>query len=128
MLRLAIGALYHREFDARRAEAAFARAVALRPNDAVAHRERGRALLDLERPEAAFVELAAAVLVDPRDYESYVTLGQIHLDAGRYAQASAVLTRAIAIEPDEASAYYVLATTLVRSDRADEAAPHLATF
>ncbi len=51
---------------------------------------------DLERPEAAIVELAAALLVDPKDYESYVTLGQIHLDAGRYAQAGPLLTRAIA--------------------------------
>jgi tetratricopeptide (TPR) repeat protein len=127
-LLLDIGALYHRELDARRAEAAFARAVALRPNDAVAHRERGRALLDLERPEAAVVELAAALLVDPKDYESYVTLGQIHLDAGRYAQAGPLLTRAIAIEPDEPSAYYLLATALVRSGREDEAAPHRLTF
>ena len=127
-LLLDIGALYHRELDARRAEAAFARAVALRPNDAVAHRERGRALLDLERPEAAIVELAAALLVDPKDYESYVTLGQIHLDAGRYAQAGRLLTRAIAIEPDEPAAYYVLATALVRSGRTEEAAPHLLTF
>ena len=86
-LLLDIGALHRRELDARRAETAFARAVALRPNDAVAHRERGRALLNMERPEAATVELAAALLVDPKDYESYVTLGHIHLDAGRYAQA-----------------------------------------
>jgi tetratricopeptide (TPR) repeat protein len=127
-LRMDIGALYHRELDARRAEAAFARAVALRPNDAVAHRERGRALLDLERPEAALVELAAALLVDPRDYESYVTLGQIRLDAERYAQAGSLLLRAIAIEPDEPAAYYVLATALVRSGRTEEAAPHLQTF
>jgi tetratricopeptide (TPR) repeat protein len=127
-LLLDIGALYHRELDATRAEAAFARAVALRPNDAVAHRERGRALLDLERPDAALVELAAALLVDPKDYESYITLGQIHLDAGRYAQAGALLTRAIAVDPDEPDAYYVLATALVRSGRADEAAPHLSTF
>lgn len=127
-LLLDIGALYHRELDARRAETAFARAVALRPNDAVAHRERGRALLDLERPEAALVELAAALLVDPKDYDSYVTLGQIHLDGGRYAQAVPLLTRAIAIEPDEPSAYYVLATALVRSGRGDEAALHLQTF
>jgi tetratricopeptide (TPR) repeat protein len=127
-LLLDIGALYHRELDARRAETAFARAVALRPNDVVAHRERGRALLDLERPEAALVELAAALLVDPKDYESYVTLGQIHLDAGRYAQAGRLLTRAVAIEPDEPAAYYVLATALVRSGRGDEAAPYRETF
>jgi tetratricopeptide (TPR) repeat protein len=127
-LLLDIGALYHRELDAKRAEAAFARAVALRPNDPVAHRERGRALLDLERPEAAMVELAAALLVDPKDYESYVTLGQIHLDAGRYAQAGPLLRRAIALEPDEPEAYYVLATALVRSGRTEEAAPHRLTF
>jgi tetratricopeptide (TPR) repeat protein len=127
-LLLDIGALRRREFDARRAEAAFARAAALRPNDAVAHRERGRALLELEHPEAAFVELAAALLVDPKDYESYVTLGQIHLDAGRYPQAIRLLTRAIAIEPDGPEAYYALATALVRSGRGGEAAPHFETF
>jgi tetratricopeptide (TPR) repeat protein len=127
-LLLDIGALHHREFDARRAEAAFAKAVALRPNDSVAHRERGRALLEMDRPDAAFVELAAALLVDAKDYESYVTLGKIHLDAGRYPQAVRLLTRAIAIEPDEPEAHYSLATVLVRSGRGDEAAPHLQTF
>jgi len=127
-LLLDIGALRRRDFDARRAEAAFAKAVALRPNDAVAHRERGRALLELDHPEAAFVELAAALVVDPRDYESYVTLGQIHLDAGRYPQAIRLLTRAIAIEPDGPEAYYALATALVRSRRGGEAAPHFETF
>src|SRR5439155_18887518 len=127
-LLLDIGALHHRELDARRAETAFARAVALRPNDAVAHRERGRALLDLERPEAATVELAAALLVDPKDYESYVTLGQIHLDAGRYPQAARLLTRAIAIDADEPEADSALATVLIPSCRGDEPAPHLVTL
>jgi tetratricopeptide (TPR) repeat protein len=127
-LLMDIGALRRREFDPRRAEAAFAKAVALRPNDAVAHRERGRALLELEHPEAAFVELAAALLVDPRDYESFVTLGQLHLDAGRYPQAISLLTRAIAIEPDRPEAYYALATSLVRSDRGVEATPYFEKF
>jgi tetratricopeptide (TPR) repeat protein len=127
-LLLDIGALHHREFDAKHAESAFARAVALRPNDAVAHRERGRSLLQLERSDAAIVELAAALLVDSKDYESYVTLGQIHLDAGRYPQAARLLTRAIAIDPDEPEAYYALSTVLARSGRSDEAAPHLATY
>ena len=127
-LLLDIGALRRRQFDPRRAEAAFAGAVALRPNDSVAHRERGRALLELEHPEAAFVELAAALLVDPKDYESYVTLGQIHIDAGRYPQAIHLLTRAIAIAPDGPEAYYALATALVRSGRDGEAAPHFEKF
>jgi tetratricopeptide (TPR) repeat protein len=127
-LLLDIGALRRREFDARRAEAAFARAVALRPNDAVAHRERGRALLELDHPEAAFVEVAAALLVDPRDDESYVTLGQIHIDAGRYPQAIRLLTRAIAIKSDAPEAYYALATALVRSGRDSEAAPYFEKF
>jgi len=127
-LLLDIGALHHREFDAERAEAAFARAITLRPNDSVAHRERGRALLELGRPDAAFVELAAALLVDSRDYESYVALGRIQLDAGRYPQAARLLTRAIAIDPDEPEAHYALSTVLTRSGRSDEAAPHLATF
>jgi tetratricopeptide (TPR) repeat protein len=127
-LRLDIGELHRREFDGSRAEAAFARAVALRPNDGVAHRERGRALLQQESPEAAFLELAAALLIDAGDYQSYVTIGQIHLDAGRYAQAAGVLTRAIAIDPDTPEAHYALATVLARSGRGDEAAPRLQTF
>ena len=127
-LLLDIGALHHRQFDAKLAEAAFARAVALRPNDSVAHRERGRELLELGRPDAAFVELAAALLVDSRDYESYVALGRIHLDAGRYAQAARLLTRAIAIAPDQPEAHYALSTVLNRSGKSEEAAPHLATF
>jgi len=127
-LLLAIGDLYRRALDSNRAEAAFARVVALRPNDGVAHRERGRALLQLERPEAAFVELAAALLVDAGDYESYLLIGQIDLDAGRYAQAARLLTRAIEIEPDRADAYYALATALSRSGKDDEASAHRQTF
>ena len=127
-LLIEIGELHRRALDAERAEAAFASAVALRPNDAVAHRERGRALLQLERPEAAFVELAAALLVDGEDYESYVTLGQIHLDAGRQPQAAGLLAHAIAIAPDKPEAYYALATVLARSGRGAEAAPHLEVF
>jgi tetratricopeptide (TPR) repeat protein len=127
-LLMEIAGLHHRELDTKREEAAYARAVAIRPNDGVAHRERGRALLQLERPEAAFVELAAALLVDAGDYESYVTLGQIHLDAGRYAQAARLLTRAIAINADEPEAYYALATVLARSGRTEEAATYRETF
>jgi len=127
-LLLAIGDLHRRALDSARAEAAFARAVALRPNDGVAHRERGRALLQLERPDAAFVELAAALLVDAGDYESYLLIGQIHLDAGRYAQAAPLLRRAIAVDADRPEAHYALATVLVRSGKADEAAPQRETF
>lgn len=127
-LMVDIGELHRRELDAVKAEAAFARAVALRPNDAVAHRERGRAQLQLERPDAALVELAAALLADPDDYLSYLTIGQIHLDAGRHAQAATLLTRAIAIDAEKPEAHYALASVLARSGRGDEAKTHLATF
>jgi tetratricopeptide (TPR) repeat protein len=127
-LMVDIGELHRRELDASRAEAAFARAVTLRPNDAVAHRERGRALLQMERPDAALVELAAALLIDADDYLSYLTIGQIHLDAGRHTHAARLLTRAIAIDAEKPEAYYALASVLARSGRADEAKAHLTTF
>lgn len=123
-----IGELHRRELDAARAEAAFARAVRLRPNDAVAHRERGRALLDLEQPEAALVELAAALLIDPDDYLSYLAIGQIHLDAGRFAPAASMLTRAVAVDPDKPEAHYALASVMARSGRGEDAMGHLVTF
>jgi tetratricopeptide (TPR) repeat protein len=127
-LLLEIGDLYRRALDSERAAAAFARAVALRPNDVVGHRERGRALLQLERPDAALVELAAALLVSADDYESLSLIGQIDLEAGRHARAARVLTRAIAIDPDKPEAYYTLATALARSGQVDEAARHRETF
>jgi tetratricopeptide (TPR) repeat protein len=123
-----IGSLHRFELDARRAEAAFARAAALRPNDAAAHRERGRALLQMERPDAAFVEFAAALLVDPGDDDSWLAIGQIHLDAERYAVAVRVLTYATTLDPDDYQAHYALATALTRAGRGDEAAPELETF
>ena len=127
-LMVDIGELHRRELEATKAEAAFARAVVLRPNDAVAHRERGRALLQMERPDAALVELAGALLIDADDYLSYLTIGQIHLDAGRHAQAATLLTRAIAIDAEKPDAYYALASVLARAGRGDEAKAHLATF
>jgi tetratricopeptide (TPR) repeat protein len=127
-LYLAMGALYRRGVDAARAEAAFAEAVARRPNDAVAHRQRGLALLELERTDAAFVELAAAVLVDRTDHESWLTIGHMHLDASRHEPAARALAYAIGREPEQAEAHYGLAMALVQAGRRDEAAAHFETF
>lgn len=127
-LHLEIGALHRRDVETERAAAAFRRAIALRPNDGVAHRELGRALLQLGDADAASVELAAALIVDPADYEACVTLGQIHMDAGRHAEAARILAYAVELAPDHAEARYALASSLIRSGRRDEASPHMEAF
>jgi tetratricopeptide (TPR) repeat protein len=123
-----IGTVHMRLLDADAAAHAFWKRIRLTPNDAVAHRERGRALLLGGHQEEALIEFAAALLVDPDDADACLAIGQIHLAAGQYADAAPVLERAVTLDGDVAEARYALGTALLRLARQDEGTKQLEEF
>ena len=123
-----IGNLYLRVLNADAAVQAFSRWVRLTPNDALAHRARGRALLLEGRQHEAFIEFVAALLVSPEDPEAYLAIGQIHLAAARYPDAVLVLERAVAMKADDAEARYALGTALLRMGQQEAGTKQLEEF
>jgi Flp pilus assembly protein TadD len=67
-------------------------------------------------------------LLGQEDGETLGALGQIHLNAGRLERAVATLRRAVELDPQRTQSRYVLARTLQRLGRQEEAARELAAF
>ena len=118
----------HQLHDEERVVDALARRIPLMPNDPVAHRSLGLAYHTVGRDIEAMTELLVASRLGLEDAQTLAVMGQIHLDAGRLAPAEAVLRRAVATAPDSQRARYVLARTLLRLGKTEEARQHLAEF
>ncbi|QDS97130.1 tetratricopeptide repeat protein [Adhaeretor mobilis] len=75
-------------------------AIALNPEDARAHRDRGLAHARLQEFDDATTNLKKAAEIDPGDYENFSTLASIYLAEDKYAEAIEALGQAIeAYEP-----------------------------
>ena len=102
--------------------------VRLVPNEWGGHKDLGLAYYRAGRDDEAAIELLMASLLGHEDGEMLGALGEIHFNAGRLDRAAATLTRAVALDPSRAQAHYVLARTLQRLGRTDEAKEQLAAF
>jgi Flp pilus assembly protein TadD len=81
--RVAYGAFLVRHGRATEALEPLQRAVAASPDSARAYSELGRALLDLDRPQAALPALQRAVELDPNRWAVRMLLGKLYLRLGR---------------------------------------------
>ncbi|MBI2866625.1 MAG: acetylglutamate kinase [Chloroflexi bacterium] len=82
-----------------------ARAVEISPEDAVAWRDRGLALMDLGRYVEAAQALARAVESRSNDAVAWRDLGLAWLHLGKYAEAERVLARAVELDAEDAVAW-----------------------
>ena len=120
--------LAHQLHDQERLVSTLARRIPLMPNDPYAHRSLGLAYHHVGRDVEALVELLVSSRLGLEDAQTLTVMGQIHLAAGRPAPAETVLRRAVAMAPDSETAHYVLARTLLRLGKTEEARQHLAEF
>ncbi len=98
------------------AVAAFRRAIALDPNDAVPHANLGITLKKMGQTDAAVAEYREAIRIDPRNSKAYINLGAILSNVkGDYDGAIACFRRAIALRPDDWQAHDNLGITLERA-------------
>lgn len=90
------------------AEAAHRRAIALNPDDAVAHHNLGALLAALERPEATGA-LEAARKLGADGYETAYNRGRAALNEGDLATAQSAFERAVRLRPLDPEAHRSLA-------------------
>lgn len=91
------------------AETAFRRALAIRPEYAVARHNFGALLCRIHRPEEALDELAHAERLGAGSPELYYNRGSAYFEMARFAEAEAALMQAIELEPAFKPAQILLA-------------------
>ena len=86
--------------------ASYKRAIALKPDYAEAHYNRGNALMDLKRPAEALASYDRAITLKPDYAEAHSNRGNALKGLKRPAEALASYDKAIALKPDFAVAHY----------------------
>ena len=99
----------------------FGKAIALRPEFAEAHNNRGAALADLSRLDEALANYDRAIALQPAHFSAHNNRGAALARLGRYAEALSSYDRAIALRPDSADAYVNQGAALAKLGRATEA-------
>jgi tetratricopeptide (TPR) repeat protein len=83
----------------------YSKAVALKPDSALAFRQRGFAFLQLGQPEVAIHDLGKAITLDSKSAESYIYRGMASLQLQNYEQSQIDLDKAISLDGKSALAY-----------------------
>jgi len=96
-------------------------AIALNPDDAVAHNNRGRALFELKQFDAAMASFERAIALKPDYAEAYNNRANVLQQKKRFGEALANYERAIALKPDLAAVYMNRGNVLQNLGRLDEA-------
>ena len=101
----------------RDSEALYRRALAVTPDNHLAHRNLGSVYLREGRLGAAQAQLEAALRIRPGDAGTLAHLGAVHLERGELGRARARLLEALAREPDSVEARANLAR--LRAERGE---------
>ncbi|MFO0834715.1 MAG: sulfotransferase [Phycisphaerales bacterium] len=100
------------------------RTIALRPDNAAAHVDRGRALAALGRHVEAEAAFRVAISIDPRAARAWAQLGRMYLAQRRDTAAIPPLTRALELNPRDAEAQLAMAHATNGSRCPTAALPH----
>jgi len=109
-----------RRGDPEAASAAFQRVLELAPEDAQAHYNLARALIDLDRLDQAEGHLRRALAAWPDFFDAHLNLAILLGRTGRADEAAAHLDRAVALDPEHGPTRILWARVL--AGRGDEAA------
>ena len=90
----------------------YQRALALRPNYAIAHNNLGTALLQLGRSQQALASFRDAARVDPQLGEAHLNVGLVSRALGDFPEAVARFRRVLALNPNWVTAISSLASLL----------------
>ena len=85
--------------------ASYDKAIALKPDYAAAHNNRGNALRGLKRPDEALASYDKAIALKPDVAEAHNNRGNALMDLKRPVEALASYDKAIALKPDFAEAH-----------------------
>src|SRR5262249_61914759 len=119
-----LGSLYAQREDWAHAKEAFAAALHIDPNLALAHLHLGLALL-AQQQSGGLDELAKAYQLAPNDAETALQFGTALAAAGQDEQAIPVLRHALEVDPNLTAATYQLGLAIQRTSTPEEAIPLL---
>ncbi len=115
-----LGVACHGLGDLDEAARLIGRAVALKPDVAVAHSNLGKVLVAQGKPADAAVAFRKAVALDPALFEAHAALARaLHAD-GKIEEAVAAYRAALALRPNDVEALVNLGVTLNMLGRLDE--------
>ncbi len=103
------------------AEGSLRQAVELDPDDAMAHKNLGNALLDEGRLEEAEASYRRALELDPGFAAAHFNLGTVLLEQGKPEEATPSYRRSIELDPVDAEAHILLGNALWEQKRPGEA-------
>ena len=115
-----------RDLDDRKAEALYARAIALNPNEPRAWGRRGPLLVRLGRPDDAIASARRAIALDPASPAVYADLANVYNTLDRYEDEVTALRSALALDAGHPILLGNLALALSSLRRFDEAEAALA--
>ena len=101
--------------------AAYDKAIALKPDHAAAHNNRGLALLRLGRAAEALASFDRATAIAPNHPDAFVNRGLVLIELGRFEAALASLDRAAAIAPSHVEALSHRGRALIELKRPEAA-------
>jgi tetratricopeptide (TPR) repeat protein len=116
-----LGALMVQMGDAQGGLALIDKAIALDPNCAEFHNNRGLILAALEKVEEAIAAYRRAIEINPNFAEAQNNLGNALVKIDRLEEAQIAFRRALGLRPDDPSAHRNLGIVLHRQHRFDEA-------
>jgi FkbM family methyltransferase len=103
------------------AMALYRKAIAISPENAMAHGNLGKALQDMGRIDEAIAEYGAAIAHEPDNAIIHANFGAALLERQAWNYSVTVTRRAIALQPDNAMAHANLGTALLNLGRHAEA-------
>lgn len=113
--------LYERSKRHVEAEACYVKALKVAPGYHIARLNLGTLYAEMGRYQAAREVFNAVITKDPNNPWAHLYLGNLFFQAGAWEAAAQSYTRAIAHQPAFATTYYLLALTLHRLNRTEEA-------
>jgi cytochrome c-type biogenesis protein CcmH/NrfG len=123
-----IGYLRGQKKDWPAAEAAYLKALEVRPGYGEAISALARVYQDSGQPDKATALLAKAAAENPKDAKVQFNLGVFYLNAGRSEEASAAFQKALEADPTNAEVYYYLGTLAVGQAKTPDAIAHLEKY
>ena len=114
------GQMFH-EWDWRKAEASFRRAIELKPGYGTAHQWYATLLVIAGRVDEAKQEMQRALEIDPMSANFLADLGQIHYFAHEYKEAESYCRKALEIAPDFVLAHEYLLDIYLKTGREADA-------
>ena len=103
-----------RQEDLQHATEAYAKALAIKPDDAALHLNLALALANMKKIDEAKAELEKAAQLDPTQAgKAYYNLGAIYINSGQTDAAGDAFKKAMELDPTYADAYYQYGVVLM---------------